>query len=213
MVERVFLFGRPGSGKSTSAHCIEMIARDEQLSVKRFTDYPILDEWFHADMECCRFQPSLYGGFDIIEPDVYDEALSLMSSTIRRELASPQPPDLIVIDFARADYRSAFEIMGESLIRDSHFLLYEAESETCMRRIEQRVRTANSLDDHFTSEFVLAAYERPDYIDSIFTLLVKDYLVDETRITRIDNSSSNSRQNLTHQMAAFIQALKLKQPV
>lgn len=213
MVERVFLLGCPGSGKSTSAHCIEMIARDKQLSVQRFTDYPILDEWFHADMECCRFRPSLYGGFDILDQDVYDDALSLMSSNIKRELASPQPPDLIVVDFARANYRSAFEILGKSLIQNGHFLLYEAEIETCMQRIKERVRTAHSLDDHFTSEFVLAAYDQSNYIASIITLLVKDYQVDEKRITKVDNSSSNSRQNLTHQMAEFIQALKLKQPV
>lgn len=213
MVERVFLFGRPGSGKSTSAHCIEMIARDEQLSVKRFTDYPILDDWFKADMECCRFRPSLYGGFDILDSDVYDEALSLMSINIKRELASPQPADLIVVDFARADYRSAFKILGENLIQNSYFLLYEAEIKTCIQRIKERVQIVNSLDDHFTSEFVLATYDQPNYIDSIIALLVETCQVDRKRITTIDNSSSNSRQNLNHQMAEFVRTLKLKQPV
>ena len=214
MVEWIFLFGCPGSGKSTAAHFIEMVARDEKLSVARFTDYSILDKWFQADMEGCRFRPSHHGGFDILEADVYDEALSFMIYEIRKyESEASQPPDLIVVDFARADYRSAFEILGESLIQNSHFLLLEAEIKTCNQRIEERVRTGTSLDDHFTSDFVLAMYNQQNYLASVITMLVDDYHVDKQRIREIDNTSGNSKQDLYQQMSEFVHTLKLKQPV
>ena len=53
MVVKVFVFGCPGSGKSTASSYIEMIARDkgEKWSTFRINDYGFLDDWFHVDKE------------------------------------------------------------------------------------------------------------------------------------------------------------------
>jgi hypothetical protein len=212
MVETVFLLGCPGSGKSTSVHCIEMIGRDGKLSVNRFTDYQILDNWFHADKECLQFRPSKYGGFDILDDNIYDEALAVMRGKIL-EYKSLEAPDLIVVDFARADYRSAFELLGKHLIQNSHFLLFKVEIATCIQRIRERVRTATSFDDHFTSEFVLETYDQPNYIGSIVTILEEDFQINEQRIRIIDNSSRFNKHDLYAQMLHFVRGLKQKQDV
>ena len=208
MVETVFLLGCPGSGKSTSTHCIEMIARDEneKLSVERFTDYQILDDWFQADKECRRFRPSKHGGFDILDDLVYDEALAVMIDKVL-ECKSLKAHDLLVVDFARADYRSAFDLLGKNLIQNSLFLLFHTEIATCIQRIQERVRTATSFDDHFTSEFVLETYDRPNYIGSIVTMLEENYQVEERRIRIINNSSKHSKEDLYRQMSEFVEDL------
>ena len=127
---------------------------------------------------------------------------------------SSRPLDVMVVEFARADYTSAFKLLNEkSLFQPSHCLLFEAQIATCVQRIRGRVQSATSLDDHFTSEVILANYDQAGYIHSIVTMLEENYQVDAERIRKIDNSSSNSRPALDLKLSEFVDSLKLKQPV
>lgn len=117
MIITVFVFGCPGSGKSTAARYIEVLARDlgETWSAIRINDYKILDDWFQADTEHARFRPREYGGFDILVPAVYDEALQVLKRQVHEHTPSREN-EFIIIEFARCDYRNRHPRRGATII-------------------------------------------------------------------------------------------------
>lgn len=216
MMITVFVFGCPGSGKSTAARCIEVLARDlgENWSAIRINDYKILDEWFRADTEHARFRPREYGGFDILVPDVYDEALQVLKRRVHEHTPSREN-EFMIIEFARCDYQHALEPFGKDFLQDAHFLFFEAEIETCVQRIHDRVhKPVKTLDDHFTSEFVFECYRqrRKDYISSTVSLLKTAYGVDEQKIGIVDNNAARSLQDLQKEMRDFVEYSMSNQP-
>jgi adenylate kinase family enzyme len=215
MIITVFVFGCPGSGKSTAARCIEMLARDlgETWSAIRINDYKILDEWFQADTEHARFRPREYGGFDILVPDVYDEALQVLKRQVHEHTPSREN-EFIIIEFARCDYRNALESFGKDFLQDAHFLFFEAEIEICVQRIHDRVhKPIKTLDDHFTSEFVFECYRQchKDYISSTVSILKTIYGVDEQKIRIVDNNAARSFQDLQKEMKDFVDCIMSNQ--
>jgi hypothetical protein len=209
MIITVFLFGCPGSGKSTAARCIEMVVRDtgKDWAACRVNDYKILDEWFHADSEFTRFRPREYGGFDILDPDIYDEALQVLKRQVHEHIPSREN-EFIIIEFARCDYQNALELFGKDFLQDAHFLFFEAEIEICVQRIHDRVhKPIKTLDDHFTSEFVFESYRQrhKDYISSTVSMLKTVYSVNERKIGIVDNSAARSFQNLQKGMKDFVE--------
>lgn len=215
MLVTVFLFGSPGSGKSTAAHCIEMVVRDKGKDwvAFRFNDYKILDDWFQADTEYARFRPREYGGFDILDSNVYDEALQVLKRRVHERTPSREN-QFIIIEFARCDYQHALESFGKNFLQDAYFLFFEAEIATCVQRIHDRVhKSIKTLDDHFTSEFVFECYRqrRKDYISSTVSILKTAYDVDEQRIGIVDNDAARSLQDLQREMKEFVEYLMSNQ--
>jgi len=215
MIITVFAFGCPGSGKSTAARCIEVLARDlgESWSAIRINDYKILDEWFRADTEHARFRPREYGGFDILVPDVYDEALQVLKRQVHKHTPSKEN-EFIIIEFARCDYQHALELFGKDFLQDAHFLFFEAEIETCVQRIQDRVhKPIKTLDDHFTSEFVFECYQQrhKDYISSTVSILKTTYGVDEQKIGIVNNNAARSFQDLQKEMKDFVDCIMSNQ--
>lgn len=213
MIVTVFVFGCPGSGKSTTARCIEMLARDrrEVWSAFRFNDYKILDAWFHDINQQHKFRPREYGGFDILAPELYDEALR----ELRREIQEHQSKEneFIIIEFARCDYQSALELFGKDFILGAYFLFLDAGIETCVQRIHERVRKqTKTLDDHFTSEFVFECYRQrqKEYIDSNISMLKTAFGVDDQSIKIIYNSGMRSRDEIYSEMKDFVDYLAQK---
>jgi hypothetical protein len=74
MVEKLFVLGCPGSGKSTISDYIAMLAHDRGWSAHPINDYDILYEMFQADAKGKHFRPTTHGGFDVIHPPVYEGA-------------------------------------------------------------------------------------------------------------------------------------------
>ena len=209
MTITVFVFGCPGSGKSTAARCIEMVVRDKgkDWTAFRINDYKILDDWFQADTEHARFRPREYGGFDILVPDIYDEALQVLKRQVH-EHAPSRENEFIIIEFARCDYRNTLEPFGKDFLQDAYFLFFEAEIETCVQRIQDRVhKPIKTLDDHFASEFVFECYweRHKDYIPSAVSMLKTTYGVDEQKIRIIDNNAARSFQDLQKEMKDFVE--------
>ena len=56
MAITVFLLGRPGSGKSTAAHFIDLLARQQGCSTTHLNDYPFLFIQFEADIHHLKIQ-------------------------------------------------------------------------------------------------------------------------------------------------------------
>ena len=209
MVITAFVFGCPGSGKSTAARCIEMVVRDKgkDWAAFRVSDYKILDEWFRADTEQARFRPREFGGFDILVPDAYDEALQVLKCQVHEHTPSREN-EFMVIEFARCDYQNALKLFRKDLLQDAHFLFLEAEIETCVRRIHDRVhKPGRTLDDHFTSEFVFECYRQrhKGYISSTVSMLKTVYGVDEQKIRIIDNNAARSFQDLQTEIKGFVE--------
>ena len=208
MVVTVFVFGRPGSGKSTVARCLEMVTRDrgESWSVFRINDYKILDSWFRADKEHITFRPREYDGFDILVPEIYDEALKVL----KREVQEHKPSgdnELIIIEFARCDYQHALELLGTDFIKNAYFLFLEADIKICMQRVNERVRHPSTLDDHFASEFVFECYKQGNYVTSHVSMLKTVFGIDDRKIRVIDNSKIRSKDDLLDEMKAFVRDL------
>src|SRR6267142_1165556 len=104
MVVKVFVLGRPGSGKSTASRCLRQIPQRHDWTVVHFNDYDILKEMFLADIHHEKFRPTAHNGFDAIDLSVLDHALQELERRVLRANSSAQ---MVTIEFARNDYREA----------------------------------------------------------------------------------------------------------
>src|SRR5713101_9015736 len=113
MVVKLFILGCSGSGKSTAARHIVMLARDKGWSAIHVNDYGFLYGMFQADSRAGgkQFRLTDYGGFDVLDPTVYDVALV----QLKQEVQQPhvQTNNLIIIEFARDDYSESFKLFSE----------------------------------------------------------------------------------------------------
>jgi len=121
--------------------------------VKHFNDYDILLEMFLADTEHKKFRPTPHNGFDATDFTVFDDALKDLEQRVLKEI---DQVDLVTIEFARDDYRTALKQFSTTFLQNSYFLFLDADIETCLRRVHERVESAETSDDH------------PSFSDDIF---------------------------------------------
>jgi hypothetical protein len=208
MVEKVFIFGFSGSGKTMAAHCIEMLASEkgERWSTLRLNDYKIMYEWFEDDTEQRQFLPTEYGGFDVLAPEIYDKAIGELTQKIGEYKYSEY--ELMIVDFARCDYSSSLAMLGKDLLQPAYFLFLKADLETCVQRVQQRVRNPLTIDDHFVPESVFECFRRQgeSYIDSTVSILKTRYGVNEQKIWVVDNNTTP--QNLYNELEKLVDCIK-----
>src|SRR5579872_692268 len=63
MPKKLFIIGRPGSGKTTAADFITSFVNSEHFSVQNFNDYDILRQMSRIDTMHSRFLPTEHDGF------------------------------------------------------------------------------------------------------------------------------------------------------
>ena len=210
MVEKVFVFGCSGSGKTTASHHIELLAKnkDEKWSTSRFNDYKIMYEWFEGDTEQRQFLPTEYGGFDVLAPEIYDKAIGELTQKIGEH--KPSEYELMIIEFARCDYSSSLALMGKDLLQPAYFLFLKADLEICVQRVQQRVRNPLTIDDHFVPPSVFECFHQrgESYIDSTVSVLKTMYGVEEQRIKVIENNALP--QNLYNELDKLVDCIKSK---
>ena len=208
MVETVFIFGYSGSGKTTAAHCIEMltIEKGEKWSASRFNDYAIMYEWFTKDIEHQRFSRTEHGGFDVLVPEIYDLAIKALIKEIREH--KPSEHELKIIDFARCDYSSSLALLGKDLLQPAYFLFLKVDLGTCEQRVQQRILNPLTIDDHFVPPSVFECFRQrgESYIDSSISILKTMYGVNEQKIWAIDNNTTP--QNLYKELENFVDCIK-----
>ena len=205
MAVKLFVLGLPGSGKSTAARYIEMLARDYNWLPRRFNDYDILFEMYLADTEGKRFSKAEYNGFDVHEHFVFDEALKeIEKKVLQRCRVEGDKDELIIIEFARNDYSDALGLFSPAFLQDAFFLFLDTDIPTCRIRIKNRSEHPETSDDHYVSEYIFESYYQNDdrqYQASVTSKLNGCRDINEDRVMVIDNTSTTS-------MRHFLESIK-----
>lgn len=212
MVIKIFLFGTPGSGKTTAARYIVSIAPQYGYDriYRRFDDYDELymmftqeageikrNEVAHVNR---KFSLVDHGGFNVLDNSVLDEAIMKLQKRVSASLQQLYPTDrgFIVIEFARVDYTSTIRLFDRSLIENSYFICVTTDIATCKVRNLERARKKN-LSDHFVPEDVLECYHQPQALSILPSFLKQNYGIEKERIYFIDSTGvlENFEQKIT----------------
>src|SRR2546423_10332042 len=198
MIVKLFLLGRPGSGKSTAYHYItrHIEKHYDKWPVYHVNDYEILYKMFLADKEHKVFYPSAPSGFEIWNTSILNSVLEKLEEQVRRHIssASAENNELIIIEFARDDYFEAFKLFKRNFLKAAYFLYIEADVETCIWRIHNRVAHPTmyltETDRHFVPDNILKDYYNKDARSYMTLRFKKDYNIASRRVKIIDNISS-----------------------
>lgn len=153
MAIKIFLLGRPGSGKSSAARRIVKLVRRRNCSVVRINDYDILKKM--AETDGSKFRKIAHGGFDIQDFSVLDVALREVEWKAKNKATFT---NIIIIEFARIDYYEALKKFSKNFLQDSYFVFFNTNIETCMQRIRCRAKNQVTSDDSFVSEEIIRGY-------------------------------------------------------
>lgn len=161
MLTKLFVFGFPGSGKSTVAQYIVSYVNFtyKHWVANRVSDYNILYNMAHREKKSKNFYLMNYRGtegFYVSNPAKYNEALKDLEQLV--DSYQTKTNRLLVIEFARSDYARAFKVFKEDFFRNSSFLYVYADMNVCLQRIEERIRNPHSRDDHYVSNYTFENY-------------------------------------------------------
>lgn len=188
MVVKVFLLGRPGSGKTSAFQYFEMLAHDKGRRATRFREYAILYEMFQDGRS--EFQPAEHGGFDIRDFSVLNESAQHLEERVQAYLRySAQQDELIFLELARDDYKTAMRCFSADFLQNAYFLFVDASVETCIERIHWRVAHPATTDGHFVSEHILRSYYAQDNKAYMATHFQTDYGIQKC-VEVIENTGS-----------------------
>jgi len=157
MSAKVFVLGRPGSGKSTAAHHLIELAGRRNYSYLFIQDYDILHKMFLDDIKHEKFRPTSCGGFDVIDYTVLDTALRQLEQNVQASMEL-RHTDIAVIEFARNDYSTALSLFSPAFLQDAYFFFIDSDLESCIQRIHERVTNPPRPDRHFVSEHIMRTY-------------------------------------------------------
>ncbi len=208
MAVKVFLIGRPGSGKSTAAHYISKQVHRQKCSTTHIYDYTILHSWFMAEMYNPRnkhkyFHPRGHDGFDVLDFSVLSKALEEVERKARKYMSFRRR--LVLIEFARDDYSEVLRTFSDDFLQDAYFLYFDADIKTCIERVRERSLHPTTEYDHFVSTEIITSYYDKDNKPYMFSQFGQEYHVDNKRVEIIDNTGS--RQDFLRQISAFTDAL------
>jgi len=186
----LFVLGLPGSGKSTVSRAIARYVKQtyKNWSVERFCDYDILYKMFRGETRRKDFYPVKYGGFYVTNPTKYDIALSQLEKASHS--CKQGKYGLQIIEFARGDYLKALDLFQEGFLSNSSFLFLYANIDTCIQRVEQRMKDPRSLDDHFVPEHTFERFikaEPEEYLRKVCTYVQESYWGKHSRSRIIDS--------------------------
>lgn len=173
MLIKVFVLGRPGSGKSVAAHRLAEAAWNKGIPAMRLGDYEILqrEAWQEEELyrvgafsaEQRRFYLAEHNGFGVHDFSVLDRSLlQLRDQLDEREALATHDRQLVVLEFARNDYRHACEVLGRETLSNAFFLYVNANAEECIERINERTLHPTSSDDHYVPDAILRGYYKHD---------------------------------------------------
>ena len=158
----MFSVGRSGSGKSTAIRHIKLLAESKKCSTTYISDYQILLDMSKQAEYREKFCLNQYNGFDILDFSVMNIALEELERRVA-VLNDSQEYDVILVEFARDAYSESFHMLqSASLLKNAYVLFIEAELDTCIKRIYERVFKYQGPDCHFLSENIMTTYFRKD---------------------------------------------------
>ncbi|HLZ61536.1 MAG TPA: hypothetical protein VKR06_31710 [Ktedonosporobacter sp.] len=173
MSVKVFFLGRPGSGKTTAARYIVELAQRRNFVAHRMKDYDILLDMFRKD-DGQKFRPAEYGGFDVLDFSVIDDALLQLEEKVE-EVCTLKYENLIAIEFARDNYRETLRKLKPDFLKDAYFFCVDADLDTCIQRIHQRISNPPQPDYHYVSTHIMQTYYSKDDWDYLSLHLKQEY--------------------------------------
>ncbi len=187
MSAKVFVLGRPGSGKSTAVRYVKRFLMQREWTAIHINDYEILRRMFLADTQQIQFRATEHNGFDAIDLTVMNIALQEVEVEVHPCLSSA---DLVTIEFARNDYREALHQFTPSFLKDAYFLFLDADIETCLQRVHERVIHSNSIDDHPSfSDAIFRTYYHKENAAYMAACLKKEFTLNKS-VKVINNTGS-----------------------
>jgi len=163
MSVKLFILGRPGSGKSTAFRFIRELLKHQYNDwfIAHYNDYDILQELFLREKlfppKKARFEAKELDGFDVLDFTVLDEVLTIIEKSARASTYKKKE-ELVIIEFARQDYNEALHLFSDSFFKDAYFLFLDADLPTCVQRVKDRVTFPPTPDNHYVSENILRGY-------------------------------------------------------
>jgi adenylate kinase family enzyme len=193
MLTKLFVFGLPGSGKSTvSRSIVDHVHRHyKQWSAQRVCDYNILYEMFRRDTKKKDFYPVKHQGFYVTNPSMYDIVLKNLEKFVND--VSPKGHKLLLIEFSRGDYAQALKNFGSSFFDNAAYLYLQANTNTCLKRIAERVKNPQNIDDHYVPDRTFDRFVEADteeYPQTLCNLLVNSYGGKNKRFLVINSTGS-----------------------
>ncbi len=182
MLIKVFVLGRPGSGKTTAIHELSNIAYHHAYSALCIDDYDILARMSQEDTLHEKFRTTDYGGFDVLEHSVFDTALEILERQTQAALQT-EKDGIITIEFARDDYRQALHTFSPDFLKDAYIFFVEANLDTCIRRIHKRATKPTQLGHHFVSDYIMHTYYSKDNSTYFMDELKTEYSINKTIAT------------------------------
>ncbi|HLJ35749.1 MAG TPA: hypothetical protein VKU38_18985, partial [Ktedonobacteraceae bacterium] len=160
-------------------------AKDRRFSAIHINDYEILLRMAHADKEGKYFRPAKYAnGFDVCKFEILDVALTRLGEEASKYI---RKVELIIIEFARDDYRKALKQFNPQFIQDAYFLYIDTDIDTCISRIYERAAHPKTPDDHFVSDTIVREYYGKDNRPYMVKNFRHEYHVPAERLWIIDN--------------------------
>jgi adenylate kinase family enzyme len=213
MLIKLFLLGRPCSGKTTAARHFARLAESKGWFPKHVSDYKFLNHLFQEEEKLVqqakllpadlsrRFKPAkgeeqdMRRGFDVIDFSVLDEVLGSVERKIRRKIEKHQskPQFLVTAEFARNDYAHAFQQFEPDFLQQTYFIFISTSVETCIERIKAGKNKAGSKRNHLVSEDIMRRYYAPDCKPYFQSELSNDFSVPQEHIKIIDNEMSEGK--------------------
>ncbi len=189
MTTKLFILGRPGSGKSTAANQIQALALERGCSSIHINDYAILNMLFENEKQSKkprRFQP-VGNGFDVLDLKLLDVVLRIVERQARSCIRSSKY-DLVIVEFSRADYELDLRRFGVDFLQDAYFLFLNVDLDTCVERVKSRAQNPVSLNDCYLSEDMMRRHYHNDNRFYMSTGLAVDYALDMRQYRIIDNT-------------------------
>jgi adenylate kinase family enzyme len=206
MTVKLFILGRPGSGKSYAARYIELDVRIKDGSSYRINDMKYLRRLSLLDKEHTRFEPKGNGGFNVRDRSALDEALIEVVKEAQNCFQG-QIYDLMMIEFARSNYGGELRKFGSKFLQDALFLFIDAGLDTCFERIQIRAANPQFPDDDIfvAKETLLHFYGKDDksYMSGDF---LSDFGLQDWQVKCIDNV--RSIEEFEAQLSEFIQVFQ-----
>ncbi|HKV56767.1 MAG TPA: hypothetical protein VJO32_00740 [Ktedonobacteraceae bacterium] len=211
MLLKLFIVGLPGSGKSAMSRYIKEFVRRQfwsdagnHWSTVRFNDYPILHTMFTDDKERKRFEPADPSGFNVRDFSAFDDALKSLGDWITWHITSKQaqPQEILLIEFARNDYRVAFHQFKPELLQDAHFIYLGSDVKVCQERIRERAaHPENEEDDYPVSDHIFKTYYCGDNGNHFLDIL-QEFGIAKHQVLALDNN--RSLEDARREVEAFV---------